>query len=47
MIYLGGDTWPASTASTIFMNNIHGHRVNMDMLERKGSGTRPPMARTS
>ncbi len=38
MIYLGGDTWPAEYRSAIFMNNIHGHRANVDVLERKGSG---------
>jgi putative membrane-bound dehydrogenase-like protein len=38
MIYLGGDTWPTEYRSAIFMNNIHGHRANVDVLERKGSG---------
>jgi putative membrane-bound dehydrogenase-like protein len=38
MIYLGGDNWPAKYRNTIFMNNIHGSRVNGDMLTRKGSG---------
>jgi putative membrane-bound dehydrogenase-like protein len=38
MIYLGGDTWPAEYRSAIVMNNIHGHRANMDLLQRKGSG---------
>jgi putative membrane-bound dehydrogenase-like protein len=38
MIYLGGDTWPKEYRNTIFMNNIHGFRVNADVLERKGSG---------
>jgi putative membrane-bound dehydrogenase-like protein len=38
MIYLGGDTWPAEYRSAIVMNNIHGHRANVDVLERKGSG---------
>jgi putative membrane-bound dehydrogenase-like protein len=38
MIYLGGDTWPAQYRNSIFMNNIHGHRANTDVLERKGSG---------
>jgi putative membrane-bound dehydrogenase-like protein len=38
MIYLGGDTWPREYRDAIFMNNIHGHRANMDRLERKGSG---------
>ena len=38
MIYLGGDSWPAEYRSAIFMNNIHGHRANIDMLQRSGSG---------
>lgn len=38
MIYLGGDNWPAEYRSAIFMNNIHGHRANVDRLQRKGSG---------
>ncbi|HEV3485613.1 MAG TPA: PVC-type heme-binding CxxCH protein, partial [Vicinamibacterales bacterium] len=38
MIYLGGDSWPAEYRSAIFMNNIHGHRTNVDRLDRKGSG---------
>jgi putative membrane-bound dehydrogenase-like protein len=38
MIYLGGDTWPAEYRDAIFMNNIHGHRANMDVLKREGSG---------
>ena len=38
MIYLGGDGWPAEYRSAIFMNNIHGHRANVDMLQRSGSG---------
>ncbi|HVT27801.1 MAG TPA: PVC-type heme-binding CxxCH protein [Lacipirellulaceae bacterium] len=37
MIYLGG-VWPDKYRHTIFMNNIHGQRVNNDILERKGSG---------
>jgi putative membrane-bound dehydrogenase-like protein len=37
MIYLG-DNWPESYRNTVFMNNIHGHRVNHDLLERRGSG---------
>lgn len=37
MIYLG-DNWPAKYRNTIFMCNTHGHRVNNDALERKGSG---------
>ncbi|RYY33987.1 MAG: dehydrogenase, partial [Sphingobacteriaceae bacterium] len=38
MIYLGSENWPAEYRSKIFMNNIHGARVNNDLLERKGSG---------
>lgn len=37
MIYLG-DNWPARYRNQIFMNNIHGNRVNNDILVRKGSG---------
>jgi putative membrane-bound dehydrogenase-like protein len=37
MIYLG-DSFPASYRDTIFFNNIHGNRVNTDLLEQKGSG---------
>jgi putative membrane-bound dehydrogenase-like protein len=38
MIYLGGDSWPREYRDTIFMNNIHGHRTNTDVLKRAGSG---------
>lgn len=38
MIYLGGDNWPAEYRNDIFMNSIHGSRVNIDHLVRKGSG---------
>ena len=38
MIYLGGDTWPREYRNSIFMNNIHGHRANTDVLTRAGSG---------
>jgi putative membrane-bound dehydrogenase-like protein len=37
MIYQGG-VWPDQYRHTIFMNNIHGQRVNNDILERQGSG---------
>lgn len=37
MVYLGG-TWPAEYRDQIFMNNIHGSRINMDALAAKGSG---------
>jgi hypothetical protein len=38
MIYLGGDGWGSEYRSAIFMNNIHGHRANVDLLQRSGSG---------
>ncbi len=37
MIYLGG-SWPEQYRQTIFMNNIHGQRLNTDILEPQGSG---------
>jgi putative heme-binding domain-containing protein len=37
MVYLG-DSWPDQYRGKAFMNNIHGQRLNMDILERKGSG---------
>jgi hypothetical protein len=37
MIYLGG-SWPAEYRNRIFMSNIHGARMNTDILERRGSG---------
>src|SRR5262245_28956058 len=37
LIYLG-DSFPASYRNTAFMCNIHGRRVNNDILRRKGSG---------
>ncbi len=38
MIYLGSEQWPEEYRNKIFMNNIHGSRVNVDQLTRKGSG---------
>jgi len=38
MIYLGNENWPAEYRNNIFMNNIHGARVNMDIPKRQGSG---------
>lgn len=38
MIYLGSEQWPETFRNKIFMNNIHGSRVNVDQLTRKGSG---------
>ena len=35
MIYLGNN-WPERFRNQIFMNNIHGNRVNQDLLERRG-----------
>jgi putative membrane-bound dehydrogenase-like protein len=37
MVYLG-DNWPAEYRSRVYMCNIHGNRINEDLLERKGSG---------
>ena len=37
MVYLG-DNWPARYRNTVFMNNIHGKRINNDILLRRGSG---------
>jgi putative membrane-bound dehydrogenase-like protein len=36
MIYLG-DNWPARYRNGVFMCNLHGNRINHDILERKGS----------
>ena len=37
MIYLG-DNWPSKYRNSVFTNNIHGKRVNNDLLKRSGSG---------
>ena len=37
MIYLGG-TWPQRYHDGFFMGNIHGRRLNMDILKPAGSG---------
>jgi len=37
MVYLG-DNWPDAYRGSVFMCNIHGKRVNNDILEQKGSG---------
>lgn len=37
MIYLGGQ-WPEKYRNQLFMNNIHGARLNEDLLTRQGSG---------
>lgn len=38
MIYLGNENWPEEYRSKIYMNNIHGARINVDKLARRGSG---------
>jgi putative membrane-bound dehydrogenase-like protein len=37
MIYLG-DRWPKQYRNQLFMNNIHGQRLNVDVLKPDGSG---------
>ena len=37
MVYLGGQ-WPAAYRDKLFTLNLHGRRVNVDRLERSGSG---------
>jgi putative membrane-bound dehydrogenase-like protein len=37
MLYYG-DSFPAKYRGSVFMCNTHGHRINNDVLERKGSG---------
>lgn len=37
MVYLG-NTWPDQYRNQIFMNNIHGQRLNVDILKPAGSG---------
>ncbi|MBX3443070.1 MAG: DUF1080 domain-containing protein [Planctomyces sp.] len=37
MVYLGG-SWPAEYRNKLFMHNIHGNRVNVDVLIPEGSG---------
>jgi putative membrane-bound dehydrogenase-like protein len=37
MVYLG-DNWPGEYRNHVFTCNLHGSRVNQDVLERKGSG---------
>jgi putative membrane-bound dehydrogenase-like protein len=37
MVYLG-DNWPEQYRNTLFTNNIHGRRINNDLLQRAGSG---------
>lgn len=37
MVYLGG-SWPEQYRGQTFMNNIHGARINVDVLQSNGSG---------
>ncbi|HEV8605626.1 MAG TPA: PVC-type heme-binding CxxCH protein [Tepidisphaeraceae bacterium] len=37
MIYLG-DSWPAQYRNSILMGNVHGNRINNDLLDAHGSG---------
>ncbi|MDZ4778936.1 MAG: PVC-type heme-binding CxxCH protein [Planctomycetia bacterium] len=37
MFYLGG-VWPDEYREKLFMNNIHGARLNVDQIARRGSG---------
>jgi putative heme-binding domain-containing protein len=37
LIYLGG-SFPADFRNNVFMCNVHGHRINRDILKRVGSG---------
>ncbi len=37
MLIYQGDSFPAEYRGKMFMNNIHGARINMDIPERKGS----------
>lgn len=37
MVYLGAG-WPAEYRNQLFIGNIHGQRLNVDILERRGSG---------
>ena len=46
MIYLGG-TWPAKYRNQMFMGNIHGRRLNVDLLRRKDRATLRSAALTS
>ena len=38
MLIYQGDSFPAEYRGKLFMNNIHGARINMDVPERQGSG---------
>src|SRR5262249_3586230 len=38
MLVYQGDNWPEEYRGRAYMNNIHGACINMDVLERQGSG---------
>jgi len=38
MLVYQGDSWPEQYRGKLFINNIHGQRINMDIPERSGSG---------
>ncbi len=38
LVYPKTGPWPEPFRGTVFMNNIHGDRINVDLLSRKGSG---------
>ena len=46
MVYLGG-SWPERYRGQTFMNNIHGARINVDVLEPRGGTMWARTARTS
>ena len=46
MVYLG-DNWPDEYRNRVFMCNLHGNRVNQDLLERTAPATSPITARIS
>jgi putative membrane-bound dehydrogenase-like protein len=37
LVYLG-DSWPDKYRGTFFTSNLHGHRINNDLPQRRGSG---------
>lgn len=38
LLIYNGESFPAEYRGKLFMNNIHGQRINMDIPERQGSG---------
>jgi putative membrane-bound dehydrogenase-like protein len=38
LLIFQGESWPEQFRGKLFMNNIHGARINMDIPERAGSG---------